>query len=86
MTKANPKEREFCPKLAHDVEADACFIWRAGAGREDDCLGIEFLNLSQRDGVIAHHLALISKLADIAGQIENEAVVIIDQEDHFCFS
>ena len=37
---------------------------------------------SSRDRVVAHDRVLFAQLADIAGEVVDEGVVIVDEQDH----
>ncbi len=87
MAKADAEDRNGGRSLLDQVEADAGIVGRAGAGRQHDRLGIGSDHIFHRDLVIAMHSHVRSEPAQVMEQVEGEAVVIVDQQDHgppFC--
>ena len=41
MSKADPEQRYLSGKVTDDIDADARFLWRARAGRDQDVCGIQ---------------------------------------------
>ena len=68
--------------LADQVEADAGLVGRAGAGRQHDRVGVHRDHLVGGDLVVAMHDDVRPQPAEIVEQVEGEAVVIVDQDDH----
>ncbi len=66
------------------VEADAGFVRRAGPGRQHDRIGIAVDDFGGGDLVVAMHDNVSSQPAQIMEQVEGEAVVVVDQNDHVC--
>src|SRR5262249_30564383 len=69
--------------LLDQIEADAGFIGRAGPRREHDRVRICREHVGARELVVAMHSDLRPQPAEIMDEVEGEAVVIIDQDDHF---
>ena len=67
---------------ANEGNGNARAFRTAGAGREQDRVGLQGNRFRDRNFIRADGAAFISKFADIAGKIVNEAVEIIDDEDH----
>ena len=82
VAQANAEYRNSFVELANDVERAAGLAGRAGAGREDDRLWCEFTNLCDVDLCIAHHQRLPPESLEIAGEIVDEAVVVVYEEEH----
>ena len=63
-------------------EADPRLVRRAGAGREHDGLGVPGQRVLHGQLVVAHDLARSTDIADEMDEVEGEAVVIVDEQDH----
>ena len=68
--------------LGDEVEADAGLVRRAGAGREHDRFRIGRDHGADGHLVVAMHDDVRPQPAQIMDQVEGEAVVIVDQNDH----
>ena len=55
---------------------------RAGAGRDEDALGLQGLHLIERDFVIAMHLHIHVFLAKILHEVKRKRIVVVDDEEH----
>src|SRR5690606_4314041 len=70
----------------HQGNGNPRLVGSAGTGREDDCIR------PKRDGLFDGYLvgadrsALDAQFADIAREVVNEAVEIVDEKDHPCSS
>src|SRR5215472_12087174 len=82
MAKADPKDRNAPGCFANKVEANPGFFGRAGAGGENDRVRIGRHDGADRHLVVAVHAHSGAQVAEIVDQIEGEAVVIVDQDDH----
>src|SRR5579862_175433 len=69
-------------RLGDKIEADAGFVRRAGARREHDRLGGHRHDLGGRNLVVAMHDDVRPLLAQIMDEVEGEAVIVVDQNDH----
>ncbi len=82
MAETDAEDRDVGAEPLDRLDADAGFGRRAGAGGEDDPLGIERGHLVDGDLVVAHDLHHRAFLADIVDEVEGEAVVIVDDQEH----
>ena len=88
MAQAHPEGGHRCGKFFEDVEADARLIRVARAWREQDRVGLQRADLLQADGVVAMHLQvgcqrmLGGELTEVLHQVEGEAVVVVDDQQH----
>ncbi len=82
MPETDPEDRNGGRSLADEVEADAGIVRRAGAGREHDGIGLGIDHSLRRDLVVAMHDHLRPQLPQVVEEIEGEAVVVVDQDDH----
>ena len=82
MAEADAEQRHLARRLADQVEADAGLIGRAGAGREHDRLRLGRDHRVGRNLVVAMNDDIRPQPAQIVEQVEGEAVVIVDQDDH----
>src|SRR5207247_6986380 len=55
---------------------------RARSGGDNDVRGPECLDFLVRRSVMASYNGLIPQLAHVAGQVVDERVVVVDQQDH----
>jgi hypothetical protein len=46
MSEADSQQRNASGKVLDEIDADAGFLWRARAGRDDDTLGLKRYNLT----------------------------------------
>src|SRR2546428_480896 len=65
-----------------DVRRNPRLARRTGPGGDDDMRRSESLDLLVRRSVVASYNGLFSQLAHVAGQVVDERVVIVDQQDH----
>ena len=82
VAEAYAKDGGCCSELFDDIDAYACLIRCARAGGEDDGRGSERGDLLYRDLVVAHDMRLLTGLLQIAREVVNKGVVIIDDQDH----
>jgi hypothetical protein len=68
--------------LRNQVEADASLFGRARSGRQHDGIRIGGDYGAACHLVVAMHLDLRPQFTEIVDQVEGEAVIIIDQDDH----
>ena len=80
VAEADAEDRELARILAHDVHRLARLVRRAGAGRDDDGLGGR--DVLRRHRVVAHHARRLPQLLEIARHVVDEAVVVVDDQDH----
>src|SRR5205807_7539160 len=70
------------PEPPHDVRRNPRFARRTGPRGDDDMRRPKSLDLLVRRSVVASYNGLFSQLAHVAGQVVDERVVIVDQQDH----
>src|SRR5262245_20489492 len=66
-----------------EIEADPRLVRRARTRRQHDRLRPRRQHLADADLVVAVHHRLGAKLTEIVVEVEGEAVVVVDQDDHF---
>src|SRR5208283_6029891 len=82
MAKADPEDRHAAGILRDKPHRDSGFIWRAGAGRNDDGLG----DLARQRRIVAYHFRHGTEFAEIIGDRVHEGIIIVDDENHFANS
>src|SRR5205823_2201110 len=70
------------PEAADDVGRNPRLPRRARSGGDDDMRWPRRLDCLERRGVVASYDGLFSQLAHVAGQVVDERVVVVDQQDH----
>src|SRR5690606_34670942 len=65
-----------------EVEADPRLVGRAGPRRDQEALRAARQRLPRRDCVIAYDIDLSTQFHQVMDQVEGEAVVVVDDEDH----
>ena len=82
VAEADAEDRDGRPEALDDARRDAGLGGAAGAGREDDVAGRQDRDVGQAHGVVAQHQPLPAQLGDVAGEVPDEAVIVVDQQDH----
>src|SRR5579863_5105624 len=82
MAEADPKHRDFAGNRPDQIEADTGVLGSTRAGRKHDGVGIGGHNGGAGDPVVAMHAHLRPKVPEEMDQVEGEAVVIVDQDNH----
>jgi len=82
VAEADAEQRNGRGRRLDQVKADAGIVRRAGAGRQHDRLRVGANHLGGRDLFVAMHHHLRTQFTQIVKQVEGEAVVIVDQDDH----
>ncbi len=80
MAEADAENGELAGIIAHDGDGLARFGGRAGAGRDDD--GLCGAQVLRRHLVVSHDPRALAQFLEIARHVVNEAVIIVDDEDH----
>ena len=83
MAEADAEDRHHAGKFPHGLRGDARLVRRAGAGRDDQAGRSrrgESPSTSMRS--LRIDLRLVAELLDIAGDVEDEGIVVVDDEDH----
>ncbi len=81
MAKADAKHRRRFARRADEIETDARFVRRAGAGREDDRVRLVGEHIGDGDLIVAPHRHVRPQLAKVMDEVEGEAVIVVDQRD-----
>ena len=79
MPKAHTENGQLPGKLSHNVQGVTCLVGRAGARRNHNRFRLE---IGVFHLVIALYQHLLAELLEIARDVVNKAVIIIDNEDH----
>ena len=74
--------RDFAGRRRDQVKADAGLLRRAGAGRKHDGVGFRGEDCGGRNLVVAVHAHLRPEVPKEVDQVEGEAVVVVDEDDH----
>src|SRR5262245_4271576 len=82
MTEAHAKNWCRRAEPLHDLGGDAGFLRRAGSRGDDDVAGRELLDLVNRHLVAATHERLLAKLANVACEVVDERIAVVEHEDH----
>src|SRR5262249_49494191 len=67
--------------VADHLDADTGLLGRAGPRREQHAVEPARARVVDRDLVVAQHLALRAQLVQVLHQVEDEAVVVVHDED-----
>src|SRR5262249_41220477 len=82
VAKADAEHRNVGGGRIDQIEADAGLVGRAPNGRPHDRVGLRADHMVDRDLVVAMHDHVGPEPAQIVDEVEGEAVVIVDQDDH----
>jgi len=82
VAQAHAQDGQLAREALQGRHAHAGFGGRAGAGREHQAVGLHGGDLVEGDLVVAHHLDLFAQFAEVLHQVEGEAVVVVDHEQH----
>ena len=82
MAKAYPQDGNLATEVPNRFEENSGVFGAAGAGRQDQRLGPERLNLLNGDLIIAAHLKLRAQFAKNLDEVVGERIVVIEYEDH----
>lgn len=78
---ADTEDRNAAPRaVMHHVDADARLFGRAGTGRQQDAVEA-VLGVPRGHLVVAHDLALGTELVEVLDEVEDKAVVVVDDEN-----
>src|ERR1700722_19807891 len=81
VSQANSKHRNFSSEVTDQLDADACFVWRAWPWRDDDALRPQLLHLAHRDVIVAPDLDFGAQFADVLDQVVGERIVVVEYEN-----
>ena len=82
MPQANSQDRQPIAQSPHQLERTAGLDGRTGARRKNDRGRLHRQDFIDRDRVIAHDDRLLPQPLEVAGQVEDKAIVIVDEQDH----
>src|SRR5436309_1844711 len=82
MAETHAEDRNRRTEAPHDVGRDAGFHRRTGTGRKDDVARRERGNIIERERVVPAYDGLFAELAHVAGQVINEGIMVIDEQNH----
>src|SRR5260370_30386101 len=82
MNKTYPKNRDLTSKVLNELDGDTGLLRRARSGRDNNLLGLQALQLTHRNLIVAAHLNLFTHLPEILHQVAGEGVVIIEHKNH----
>ncbi|MPN07828.1 hypothetical protein SDC9_155100 [bioreactor metagenome] len=80
VAEADAEQRNLAGEFLDRRQRHAGLRRRAGAGRNDQIVGLEAGDLGQRDGVVAEDFHLLAKFAEIMDEVVGEAVVVVDHQ------
>ena len=86
MAEADAEHRNGRRGLRDEVEADAGLVGGARPRRQHDGVGIGGHDFGGGDLVVAMDGDLGAQLAEIVDEVEGEAVVVVDEDDHGVWS
>src|ERR1700722_5581239 len=84
VSQADAENRYFAGKVANEINADASFLRRARARRNDDPLRPQRFDVVNRYRVVALNLDLCAQFAQILDKVVSERIVVVEYEDHCC--
>ena len=82
MAEADAEDRDFPRGGGDEVQADAGLVRSAWAGGEHDRFRLAREGVGYGELVVAHDLAPGANVAQEVEQVEGEAIVVVDQQDH----
>mmetsp|Transcript_20777 Transcript_20777/g.79652 ORF Transcript_20777/g.79652 Transcript_20777/m.79652 type:complete len:235 (-) Transcript_20777:5988-6692(-) len=82
VAQAHAQHRLFAEEMPDGIHAHAGLVGRAGAGREHDVVGVQRGHLGHGDLVIAHDLHVGAQFTEVLDDVEREAVVVVNHEQH----
>src|SRR5262249_23926973 len=82
VAQANAQDRHLTSQLPDDSQADPGLLRVARARRKDDRLRPESPDGRNVKGIVSTDKRLFSKLFQVTGKVVDEAVVVVDEEDH----
>src|SRR5690606_36714359 len=83
MAKANPENGKLLRRTREKLQTDAGLVGRAWARREDHRVRFALQRFVDAQGVVAVHFGCHAEVFDVVHEVVNEAVVVIDNENHW---
>ena len=85
MPQAYAKYGGVWAKAFNDVDANSCFFRGAGAGGEHDRIGLYVADILDFQGIVTLYACFHAGQFEIAGEIVNKAVIVVDDQKHSAF-
>lgn len=82
MTEADTQDRDMRSGSPNEIAADTSLGRGAGAWGDDDGFRPENNGLLNSQGIVAAYITFSPEFTEIVNEIEGEAVIIVDQQDH----
>ena len=82
MPQAHAQDRNRPGKTPYDVQRTARFVGRTGPRRQHDRSRLPVCDIVRSQGVVADNECLVAQPSEIAGQIVDKAVVVVNQQNH----
>src|SRR5690606_5188938 len=82
VAQAYAQDRDPWPEFADDVHRHSGFVRRAGTGRDHDPFRRQLLDGRNVQRIVAHHLDLRPQRLQVLHEVESEAVVVVDHQQH----
>ena len=83
MPQTDAQNRQFGIGFLDELDADARFLGRAGAGRQDNAVRIQRQRGISTKFIIANDLGAGANFFQVMDQVPGETVIIVDDEDMF---
>jgi len=83
MSQADSKDRNLPGDLPNEIDADPCFVRRAGARRDNDLLRVHSFNVFHCHLVVAAHFDLFAKFSNVLDEVVGERIVVVEDEYQF---
>ncbi len=80
VAEADAEDGDFACEGFYYGDGYACFVGRAGAGRDEHALGIECARFFDGDLVVAIDRLFDAERAEVLDEIEGKGVVVVDYE------
>ena len=80
MPQANTENRNFAREALNQRDADSGLLWRAWPGRNHDALRPHFLDLVERDAIVATHFELLPHLAQVLREVISKGIVVVEYQ------
>jgi hypothetical protein len=82
VPEADAEHRHPAAEVANDVHRNAGLVGGTGAGRDDDVIGGEGLDVAHRERVIAEDAQVGAERAEGLGEVIGKRVIVVDHQNH----
>ena len=82
MPQTHAENRRRRAEPPYDLGGDASFVRRARTGRDDDVAGRQRSDFAECHLVAAPHHDVPAQLTDIASEVVDERIAVVDDENH----